>query len=147
MTIGTITATQALYTKAATNMARRAAAVAQPAAGTGGDGQGSSGRQSSKLLAAADPALSTAPAAGVESGRVAKRRGDAVELSGQAATTDPTSGAFTGLLEQFVRSRSSVSFELPARGPFGPIRIAFEVETAYRVIRPLQPGEVIDLSV
>jgi len=145
MTIGTITATQALYTKAATNMARRAAAAAQSAAGTGGEGQGSSSRQFARVPEAADLA-SPSPAAGAEGGRVAKRRADAVELSDQAATTDPTSGAFTGLVEQYMRSRSSVSFELPARGPFGPIRIAYEIETAYRVIRPLQPGEVIDLS-
>jgi hypothetical protein len=64
----------------------------------------------------------------------AGRGQDSVQLSGQANQA---------LLEQFVRKRAAVSFSVPnAAG--GLTNFAFEVETAYRLITPVEPGILVD---
>jgi hypothetical protein len=53
---------------------------------------------------------------------------------------------FGGLLEQVVRRRTAMSVTIPGNGAFGPISFMFEIETAYRLIQPLEPGSVVDLT-
>ncbi|MFN8816075.1 MAG: hypothetical protein ACK5ZV_05015 [bacterium] len=39
-----------------------------------------------------------------------------------------------------------MSVTIPGNGAFGPISFMFEIETAYRLIQPLEPGSVVDLT-
>ncbi len=148
MTITEMTNTQALYARAAARIAQRNAGGVKTAGGAGsqtGSGQGGGGGGTDTALAKI-----TALNDGAAAAKSQQATGDTVDISAGAggALSDRTGGSqpFTGLLEQFVRTRAAVSFTIPGQGGFGPISFAYEVETAYRVIRPLQPGEVVDLK-
>jgi hypothetical protein len=143
MTISGITNTQALYTRAAANMARRAV---EPGGSANSDaGQQDSGASPAPLpfvgaSVAAAPAAETSPATS----------DDAVQLSDLGITlsdgTPAPASWSNGFVEQFSRSRAAISFSIPGGGGFGPINFAYQVENAYRVVRPLQPGEVVDVQ-
>lgn len=56
----------------------------------------------------------------------------------------PAQGA---LLDQFIRKRSVVSFSIPNLGAKmggGAANFTFEIETAYRLITPIEPGVLVD---
>lgn len=145
MTITGITNTQALYTRAASNIARRSVEQGG-SSNTGGGQQGASTPASNFPLSAAST-TATAPATQQE----AAASGDAVQLSDLGvALSDGTPAPASwsnGFLEQFSRSRAAIQFSIPGSGGFGPINFAYEVENAYRVVRPLQQGEVVDVQV
>lgn len=70
----------------------------------------------------------------------APARGDSVTLEGEQP-------AQTALLDQFIRKRSVVSFSIPNLGPRlggGAAHFTFEIETAYRLITPVEPGLLVD---
>ena len=146
MTITEMTNTQTLYARAAAKIAQRNAGGVKPSGHAGsqsGDGQGGGGGTSDTALARI-----TALNEGAAAAKIQQATGDTVELSAGAtgAVSDKKGGSqpFAGLVEQFVRTRSAMSFTIPGQGGFGSMSFAFEIETAYRVIRPLQPDEVID---
>lgn len=146
MTITGITNTQALYTRAAANMARRAV---EPGGSTNsGKGQQDSGSSPTSLPFVG--ALAVAPAAAASQATGPATSGDAVQLSDLGITlsdgTPAPASWSNGFVEQFSRSRAAIAFSIPGGGGFGPISFAYEVENAYRVVRPLQPGEVIDMQ-
>lgn len=81
--------------------------------------------------------------------------GDTVELTsagGSPATapdqpkTDPNA-ALAGLVEKFIRKRAIFAYSQPSKVPGGPsFDFVMEVEVAYRVIEPTQPGTTLDIQ-
>ena len=161
MTVTEMTNTQTLFARAAASIARRNASVVASAGFGGsqtGSGENGSGQDGSNQDGGGqgsggtfDTAMAkTAPASqNAAAAKSKKPTGDTVELS--AGLTDAQASPvelqpFAGLVEQFVRTRSAVSFTIPGHGGFGSMSFAFEVETAYRVVRPLSPGEVVNVQ-
>ena len=156
MTVTEMTNTQMLFARAGANIARRNAGAPAPAgfggSQTGGrqdasgqEGAGQDGNGGTFDTALAKIAVLNQRAAAAKD---PKATGDTVEFSAGAAEAGAATGEsrpFAGFVEQFVRTRSAVSFTIPGPGGFGSMSFAYEVETAYRVIRPLQPGEVVDV--
>lgn len=73
----------------------------------------------------------------------------ALNTSDQPTTEAPNTGADNtpwGWIEQFQRTRSAYAIQTPIRTAFGmgSLSFAVEVETAYRIIEPFRPGQVVD---
>ncbi|MBL8990867.1 MAG: hypothetical protein JNJ48_04725 [Phycisphaerae bacterium] len=81
--------------------------------------------------------------------------GDTVELTSAGAETAPApdqpkpdpNAALTGLVEKFIRKRAIFAYSQPSKIPGGPsFDFVMEVEVAYRVIEPTQPGTTLDIQ-
>jgi hypothetical protein len=79
---------------------------------------------------------------------LASRRGSVSQPTVRGATQDSyTQGTDqsgqTALLDQYIRKRAGVSFSIPQ--PWGgTANFTFEIETAYRLITPIEPGVLVD---
>lgn len=114
-----------------------------------GNGSGSERGIATPRIAAPTVESPEAPAA--------ESKTDTLELSGLSPTGAPaappagdkqaSSSALAGLVEKFIRKRAIIAYSQPARTPNGPsLDFVMEVEIAYRVIEPLQPGQTLDIQ-
>lgn len=77
---------------------------------------------------------------------VPARGQDSLDLSGEDPASQNAGGA---LLDQYIRKRAVVSFSIPQLGAKlggGAAQFTFEIETAYRLISPVEPGYLTDES-
>ncbi len=69
-------------------------------------------------------------------------------MSGEGGSDGQTTGG-GALLDQYIRKRAVVSFSVPQLGSRlggGAANFTFEIETAYRLISPVEPGYLTDES-
>lgn len=170
MTISGITRTLDLANRATLAAAQRVR-DAQQASADGGGGQQSGGSQTAPLGRFSSLGSQSSDSAGGDG-----RNTDQVQLSDAATsgqwptsytsdpstTSDSSSGSdasgstsqsgsdlanfSNGFVESYVRKASSLVINIPGQGPFASYQLAFQVESAYRVVRPLKPGEVVDVQ-
>ncbi len=73
-------------------------------------------------------------------------RGSRVAKADGAADAPASSAPIAGVTDEFIRQRAVYTYTMPIAGPngMGSFSMTYEVESSYRVIRFIEPGQLID---